>query len=116
MTTIKESNKFIPLYYDVLFYKVFGDDEDTEPLKWLIKQILNIEVVDVQILNGKVLGEMYKTKRSYLDLLVKLKDNTKEVKSNTIREIAINMIKMGMNDEDIYKVTGLTMNEINKLK
>jgi len=73
-------------------------------------------VVDVQILNGKVLGDMYKTKRSYLDLLVKLKDNTKEVKSNTIREIAINMIKMGMNDEDIYKVTGLTMNEINKLK
>ena len=90
MTKVKEKvdkeNKFIPLYYDVLFYKVFGDDNDTEPLKWLIKQILNIEPVEVQILNGKVLGDKYKTKRSYLDLLVKLQDNTKvsiEVNTNT---------------------------------
>lgn len=56
---IKENKEFIPIHFDDLFYKVFGDYNDLESLKYLIKQILNVEPVEIQILNGNVLGDKY---------------------------------------------------------
>ena len=38
---IKEK-KYIPFYYDVLFYKVFDDDKDITLLKKIIELSLNI--------------------------------------------------------------------------
>ena len=41
---------------------------------------------------------------------------TKEVTSSTTRNIATNMLKLNMNLEDISKVTGLSIDELNELK
>ena len=82
---IKEK-KYIPFYYDVLFYKVFGDDKDITLLKKIIELSLNIKVNSIRILNGKMLSDKYKGKVSYLDLYVELDDETKvgiEVNTNT---------------------------------
>ena len=83
---IEEKQKeFIPLYFDVLFKKIFGDPNDLKPLRYLLKVVLNIEPIEIKILSPEVIGEKYKTKRTYLDLLVKLDDGTKisiEVNTN----------------------------------
>ena len=82
---IDVSEQFIPIYFDVLFKKIFGDPNDLKPLRYLLKQVLNIEPVEINILTPEVIGEKYKTKRTYLDLLVKLEDGTKisiEVNTN----------------------------------
>ena len=82
----KEEKKYIPYYYDALFYKVFGDDKDTSLLKNIIELSLGIKVKDIRILNGKMLSDKFKNKVSYLDLYVELDDKTKvgiEVNTNT---------------------------------
>ncbi|MBQ9318308.1 MAG: hypothetical protein IJR82_01575, partial [Bacilli bacterium] len=72
----KEEN-YIPYYYDALFYKIFGDEKDVSLLKRIIELSLDIEIDELIILNNKILGDKHKTKKSYLDLYVKLKDDTK---------------------------------------
>ena len=83
---LPEEKKYIPYYYDALFYKVFGDDKDTSLLKNIIELSLGIKVKNIRILNGKMLADKYKNKVSYLDLYVELDDETKvgiEVNTNT---------------------------------
>ena len=82
----REKNKYIPYYYDALFYKIFGDCKDTSLLKRLIELSLNITVKEIKILNGKLLSDKNKGKVSYLDLYVELDDESKvsiEVNTNT---------------------------------
>ena len=71
-----KENKFVPLYYDKLFKKVFCDDNDLSLLKYLLNQALDINPVDIVIKNAEILGDVYQTKRTYLDLVVKLDDGT----------------------------------------
>ena len=81
-----EEKKYIPYYYDALFYKIFGDDKDTTLLKKIIELSLDIKVKEIRILNGKMLSDKYKNKVSYLDLYVELDDESKvsiEVNTNT---------------------------------
>ena len=81
-----EEKKYIPFYYDALFYKIFGDCKDTSLLKRLIELSLNIKIKEITILNGKMLSDNYKGKVSYLDLYVELEDESKvsiEVNTNT---------------------------------
>lgn len=83
--TKEKTREFIPLYFDVLFKKIFGDPNDLKPLRYLLKLVLNIEPVEIKILSPEVIGKKYMTKRTYLDLLVKLHDGTKisiEVNTN----------------------------------
>ena len=80
------TKNYIPYYYGALFYKIFGDEKDVTLLKTIIELSLDIEIDELTILNNKILGDKHKTKKSYLDLYVKLKDDTKiniEVNSNT---------------------------------
>ena len=58
-----------------MFKKVFGNENDKEPIKYLIKQILNIVI----ILNSELIDKPYKDKNVIVDLIVKLKDDTKIV-------------------------------------
>ena len=89
MTKQKETEinkEYIPIYFDALFYKVFGEEKRIKFLIYIIEEILNVKVKSIKLLNGKILGEKYKTKRSYLDLLVTLNDDTKlsiEVNTDT---------------------------------
>ena len=86
---IKEKT-FIPIYFDALFYKVFGEEDKKKFLIYIIEETLKVKVKSIKILNGKVLGERFSTKRAYLDLLVALNDNTKlsiEINSDLSRRI-----------------------------
>ena len=68
---------FIPLNFDLLFKKVFGDPKDLIPIKYLLKQILNMSPSKITILNSEIIGRPYKDKRVYVDLVVELEDGTK---------------------------------------
>lgn len=85
-----EEEKYIPYYYDIMFYKIFSDENDPELMKHLLICITGIKIDKIEILNGKVLGDKYNTKRSYLDLLVRINDNIKvniEVNTDTSQNI-----------------------------
>ena len=104
----KNKNKYIPFYYDALFYKIFGDEKDTSLLKRLIELSLNIKIKELSILNGKMLSDKYKGKVSYLDLYVKLEDGKVvniEVNTSTdyyIKDRNLYFLAKGMgNDMDL---------------
>jgi len=69
--------KFYGIYLDSFFKKIFADPNDTRLLKELLYVILNEEIKSVTIMSPELVGDKIKVKRSYLDLLVKLKDKTK---------------------------------------
>ena len=72
---IKElENHHIPYNYDVMFYKIFGDYNDLDLIKYLLENVLNIKIKKIEILNGKVLGDKIKTKKSFLDLLIRVNE------------------------------------------
>ena len=60
-----------------MFKKVFGDKENTNPIKILLKCILDIEAKEIEILNPEIIGSSYYDKRTIVDLIVKLEDGTK---------------------------------------
>ena len=35
----------IPIYFDILFKKIFADSNDLEPLKYLLELILKIKII-----------------------------------------------------------------------
>ena len=82
-----EEKRFISLKLDLMFKKVFGDNKNKNPIKKLLKEILNIEATDVVILNQELIGRPYKDKNVRVDLIVELPDKTKvEVEVNTSGE------------------------------
>ena len=82
---VNKEEKFYGIYLDSLFKKIFADSEDTRLLKELLCIILNEDIENVTIISPEILGDKIKVKRSYLDLLVELKNKTKiniEINSN----------------------------------
>ena len=77
METILIEERYIPLGYDLMFKKVFGDEKDKRPLKYLLKVVLGIDAKKIRILNNEILGESYRSKRTTVDLIVELEDGTK---------------------------------------
>lgn len=81
---MNKDDSLIPLIFDLMFKKIFGNENDKEPIKYLLKQILNIEAKDVKILNNEVIEKPYKDKKIAVDLVVELIDGTKiVVEANT---------------------------------
>ena len=77
--------EFYGLYLDSYFKKIFADPKDTRLLKELLSIILNEEIIDVTIISLEIIGDKIGIKKSYLDLLVELKDKIKiniEINSN----------------------------------
>ena len=82
---INKEEKFYGIYLDSLFKKIFADSEDTRLLKELLCIILNEDIENVTIISPELIGDKIKVKRSYLDLLVELRNKTKiniEINSN----------------------------------
>ena len=82
---MEQEETFYQLYLDSYFKRIFADPNDTRLLKCLISIILNEEISDVTIMSPEIVGEKISVKRSYLDLLVELKDKSKiniEINSN----------------------------------
>ena len=73
MITEKE---LIPLKFDLVFKRVFGDKNDLQPIRCLLKRILNIDPIEINILNSEIIGKPYKDKNVNVDLIVTLEDNT----------------------------------------
>ena len=119
-----KTKKYIPLYFDALFYKVFGEEDKLDSLTYLVEETLNIKVKNIEIKNSKLLGQKFKTKRSYLDLLVSLNDDTKlsiEVNTNTskttmernllfIFKVMVNDIKIDKNYNDLLNYIQINLN------
>ena len=84
-----EEPDYITLKFDLLFKKVFGNVNDLIPIKYLIKNILNIDAKKVNILNSELIGRPYKDKNVQVDLVVELEDGTKvsiEINTNVSQE------------------------------
>lgn len=81
---IETKQDYITLKFDLLFKKVFGSEENLRPIRYLIKNILNIEPKEIKILNSELIGRPYKDKKVQVDLIVELEDGTKvSVEINT---------------------------------
>ena len=72
-----EEKRLVPLKFDLMFKKVFGDNNDKMPLRILLKCILDIEPKEITILNPEIIGSRYYDKRTIVDLIVELEDGTK---------------------------------------
>ena len=68
--------RMVPLKFDLMFKKVFGDKDDLMPLKKLLECILDIQPKNITILNPEIIGSSYYDKRTIVDLIVELEDNT----------------------------------------
>ena len=69
--------RLVPLKFDLMFKKVFGDNNDKMPLRLLLKCILDIEPKEITILNPEIIGSSYYDKRTIVDLIVELEDGTR---------------------------------------
>ncbi len=71
-----EEKRMVPLKFDLMFKKVFGDKNDQRPLRKLLECILDIKPKKITILNPEIIGSSYYDKRTIVDLIVELEDNT----------------------------------------
>ena len=71
-----EEKRIIPLKFDLMFKKVFGDKNDQRPLRKLLECILGINPKEITILNPEIIGSSYYDKRTIVDLIVELDDGT----------------------------------------
>jgi len=87
------------------------------PIKYLLKNVLNIEPKKIEILNSELIGRPYKDKKIYVDLVVELEDGTKvsvEINTNTAQKnIDRNVYYMCRNISKDLKC-GLKFNKLNK--
>ena len=73
---IEKEKRLVPLKFDLMFKKVFGDKDDLMPLKKLLECLLDINPKNITILNPEIIGSSYYDKRTIVDLIVELEDNT----------------------------------------
>ena len=82
---MEKTKKFIPIYFDLLFKKIFADPNDLKPLEYLLRVVLKIKPKNIKIISPEIIGEEDEVKRTYLDLLVTLDNEDKvsiEVNTN----------------------------------
>ena len=77
MNIVTKKERFIPLWYDLMFKKVFGDEKDIKPLKYLLELILEIKPKKIRVLNNEILGEQYSSKKTTVDVIVELEGGMK---------------------------------------
>lgn len=49
-----DEKEYVPIYFKDLFKTIFSDESDLEPLKFMIKQILDVDVNDIKIIKDKI--------------------------------------------------------------
>lgn len=85
-----KEGEIIPLSFDKMFKRVFGDEKDTKPIKFLIKEILDIDVDDIKIYNSELLGENYFDKKNEVDFIARVNDDNIiniEINTNVSKEV-----------------------------
>lgn len=101
--------KIIPLSYDLIFKKVFGDSENIENLETLISIYFNIKKEDVhgniEILNTEKRIRYRNDKRQAMDILIKL--------GNTVINIEVNnKLSDIILERNISYVSGLYLGQL----
>ena len=76
-------SNWVPLKFDLMTKRVFGDEKDTRAIKYLLKMILGIDVTNVKILNNEIIGNPYLDKKYSVDLIVEIEDKRIVVEINT---------------------------------
>ena len=76
-------SNWVPLKFDLMAKRVFGDEKDTRAIKYLLKMILGIDVTNVKILNNEIIGNPYLDKKYSVDLIVEIEDKRIVVEINT---------------------------------
>ena len=66
--------RWVPLKFDLMAKKVFGNNENQDQIKFLLNQILNINPSYVEVLNNEIIDRPYKDKKFEVDLLVKTEE------------------------------------------
>ena len=87
---IKEKTRWVPLKFDLMAKKIFGNNENQNQIKFLLKQILDIHPKEVTVLNTEIIDKPYKDKKFEVDLLVKTEEGTMigvELNTNVSKEI-----------------------------
>ena len=75
---------YVPLGYDLMAKKVFGDKDDDKPIKLLLEIILGIKVKKVEVLNNEIIEKPYVDKKNAVDLLIETdEDRVVGVEINT---------------------------------
>lgn len=67
----------IPIKFDLMFKKIYGNTKDKSALIDLLESILDIKPNNITILNSEVLGTSYYDKKTTVDLIVETDDGTK---------------------------------------
>ena len=49
-----DEKEYVPIHFKDLFKSIFSDESDLEPLKYIIKQILDVDVNDIKIIKDKI--------------------------------------------------------------
>ena len=73
---IESKIRWVPLKFDLMAKKIFGDSEDKKAIKFLLNQILGINPKEVTVLNTEIIDKPYKDKKFEVDLLVVVEDDT----------------------------------------
>ena len=68
------NKNYVPLGFDLMTKKVFGDINDDRPIKLLLEIILGLKVKKVTILNNELIDKPYKDKKTSVDLLIESDD------------------------------------------
>ena len=111
-TQIDLETEIIPIGYDLIFKKIFGEKDNNIFIKYLLKVILDIEPKYIKILNNERLGEHYVDKKTAVDLIVELDDGKRIVIeiNKTVNEYVkernffymSRIISSSLNNEDDY--------------
>ena len=69
--------KIIPIKFDLMFKKIYRNEDDKSTLIDLLESILEIKPNNIKILNSEILGSSYYDKRTTVDLIAELKQELK---------------------------------------
>lgn len=90
MARILKEGELIPLIYDKMFKKVFGNPDNPEPIRYLIQCVLKEKILNVQLLPQDIIGDNHNDKKNSVDVIVTLEDGRKViVEANTNFDVSI---------------------------
>ena len=104
LKNLNAPKKEIPFAFDLLFKKIFGDENNINPFRTLIKRTLNINPKVIEILNVELINRPYKDQKNAVDLIVQIDEGIKiNIEINTsvdqslinrnVRLLCLNMSK-----------------------
>lgn len=64
---MKIYNNYVPLKYDLMAKRIFGDEKNKSEIKYFLKQIINVDAKDIKVLNNEIIDRPYVDKKYTVD-------------------------------------------------